>query len=148
MITFRDLVRALDEIDIQSHSRVILHARIEPFADLAGGVETLVGAVVNRCEMLVVPSFTPQTMVVPPIGPDDNALDYKQDPEANLDAQIFSPDLPVDPGLGEINEAESTHMRVRIRICPVASGRARLFVLEGACCPLCYLKSYGSDERR
>jgi aminoglycoside 3-N-acetyltransferase len=44
-------------------------------------------------------------MVVPPIGPKNNALDYEQNQEANFDVQIYSPDLPVDPGLGEVNEA-------------------------------------------
>jgi aminoglycoside 3-N-acetyltransferase len=104
MTSFRDITRALDEIDVQSHSRLILHARIEPFTELVGGVETLVGALLNRCELLVVPAFTPQTMIVPTIGPNDNAMEYGQNPDANLEAVIFSSDLPVDPQLGEVNE--------------------------------------------
>ncbi len=109
MITYRDFIRALDDLDIQSHSRVILHAAIEPFGQVAGGEQSLIGAVANHCELLIAPAFTPQTMVTPSVGPDGNALEYGLEDEANLQAEIFRRDLPVDPELGSVNEAIRMH---------------------------------------
>jgi aminoglycoside 3-N-acetyltransferase len=105
MITYRDFVRALEELDIQSHSRVIMHAAIEPFGRVAGGEQSLIGAVANRCELLLAPAFTSQTMLTPSVGPEANAVEYGGHEEANLRAEIFHPDLPIDPGLGRVNAA-------------------------------------------
>jgi aminoglycoside 3-N-acetyltransferase len=121
MITYRDFTRALDELDIQAHSRIILHAAIEPFGDVAGGAESLIGAVVNRCELVIVPTFTPQTMITPYVGPADNALKYGSGEVENLNAAIFNPDLPVAPYLGVVNELLRKHPRAQRSSHPILS---------------------------
>ena len=113
MISYRDFTRALAELEIQSHSRVILHAAIEPFGEVAGAEESLIGAVVNTCELLIAPAFTPQTMIVPAIGPPDNAMEYGTHDEANLDASIFDLNLPVDQDLGSVNEMLRLHPKAQ-----------------------------------
>lgn len=104
MITYRDFKRALAELDIGSHSRVLLHAAIEPFGNVAGGAESLVGALISSCELVITPAFTHLTMVTPGVGPDDNAIVYGSGEEFNLNAKIFDQALPVDEDLGIVNE--------------------------------------------
>jgi aminoglycoside 3-N-acetyltransferase len=121
MITYRDFDRALKAIDIQAHSRVLLHARIEPFGEVAGGEQSLIGALAKRCEMFISPAFTPQTMITPSMGPIDNALEYGQHDDANLQAEIFSPDLTVDPSLGRVNERMRKHAQALRSSHPILS---------------------------
>ena len=152
MITYRDFTRVLDELDIQAHSRVILHAAIEPYGDVAGGEESLVGAVVNRCELVITPAFTPQTMVTPNVGPPDNAVEYGSDEERNLGAAIFDPDLPVDPHLGAVNEVLRKHPRAERSSHPILSfvginAREALASqsLEAPLGPIGWLANYDGD---
>lgn len=121
MITYRDFTRALTELDIQAHSRVILHAAVAPFGSVAGGVESLVGAVINQCELVIAPAFTPQTMVTPSVGPENNALEYGSESKANLNAAIYAADLPVDPQLGSVNEVLREHPQAERSIHPILS---------------------------
>ncbi len=104
MISYRDFKRAFAELDIGSHSRVLLHAAIEPFGNVAGGAESLIGALLSTCEMVITPAFTHQTMVTPGVGPDENAMIYGSGEETNLSAVIFNKEMPVDEGLGIVNE--------------------------------------------
>jgi aminoglycoside 3-N-acetyltransferase len=121
MITYRDITRALDELDIQAHSRLILHAAIGPFGKVAGGEESLIGAVINRSELVIAPSFTHQTMITPSVGPPDNAVEYGVDEDANLDAAIFHPGLEVDAELGSVNETLLTHPQAERSSHPILS---------------------------
>jgi aminoglycoside 3-N-acetyltransferase len=121
MITYRDFTRALDELDIQAHSRIILHGAIEPYGEVAGGAESLIGAVVNRCELVITPAFTPQTMIIPNVGPSDNAVEYGSDDEGNFAAAIFDRDLAIDPRLGKVNELLRKHPRAERSSHPILS---------------------------
>jgi aminoglycoside 3-N-acetyltransferase len=121
MITYRDFSHALDELDIQAHSRVLLHAAIDSFGVVAGGEESLIGAVVNRCELIITPAFTQQTMITPSVGPADNALEYGSDEEANLYAAIFDADLPVAAHLGTVNEVLRKHPQAERSNHPILS---------------------------
>ena len=104
MIGYRDLVQAMTELELDAHSRVIAHVSLEPFGGVQGGAETVVGALHSLVETVVMPAFTRRTMVVPPVGPPDNALEYGTQVEANLDAVVFDPNMPVDEDLGTVPE--------------------------------------------
>ena len=104
LIHYRDLLKALASLEIDSHSRLVVHAAPGIGGHIAGGDESLLGALLASSEMLLMPAFTPSTEIIPPFGPENNALEYGEDDAANLYADIFSPDLPVDPGLGELAE--------------------------------------------
>lgn len=104
LIHYRDLLRALDTLDLDAHSRLIVHAAPDLARHFAGGGESLLGALLARSEALLMPAFTPTTEIVPPFGPENNALAYGEDDAANLYADIFAMDLPVDSQLGELAE--------------------------------------------
>jgi aminoglycoside 3-N-acetyltransferase len=104
LIHYRDLLRALGQLELDSHSRLIVHAAPDLSRHIAGGGESLLGALLACSEALLMPAFTSTTEIVPPFGPENNALAYGEDDAANLYADIFTADLPVDSGLGELAE--------------------------------------------
>jgi aminoglycoside 3-N-acetyltransferase len=105
MIGYRDLVLAFKELELDEHSRVIAHISLEPIGGVQGGAETVVGALNALVETLVMPAFTHRTMVVPQVGPPENAMEYGTQLETNLDAEVFTPNMPVDSDLGEAPES-------------------------------------------
>jgi aminoglycoside 3-N-acetyltransferase len=75
---------------------------------VTGGPETVVGALLGVCEMVITPTFTYRTMVTPKLGPADNALDYGVN-EAQVEAEIFHPAMPADPEMGILAEVVRRH---------------------------------------
>jgi aminoglycoside 3-N-acetyltransferase len=76
MLTYRDLILTLRELGLGQHSRVIFHASLSALGPISGGAETVVGALISTCELVLAPTFTYRTMVVPEVGPPDNGLEY------------------------------------------------------------------------
>jgi aminoglycoside 3-N-acetyltransferase len=105
MITFRQLVSALRDLGIDRSRPVIAHASLSAFGEVQGGAETLLGALMYCLDTLIMPAFTYQTMVVPEIGPAENGLAYGSYRDANLMAQFFHPNMPVDRLMGVLPEA-------------------------------------------
>jgi aminoglycoside 3-N-acetyltransferase len=104
MISYRDFVSAFRELGLGQGSRVLAHASLSAFGEVVGGAETVVGAMVGTLETVMMPAFTFRTMVVPQLGPADNALNYEQEPGQNELAEIFHPDLPADRAVGAVAE--------------------------------------------
>ncbi len=109
MVHYRELVKALSRLELDSHSRLIAHAAPGSARLLAGGDESLVAAVMAVTETVCMPAFTSRAAIVPPFGPEDNGLAYGEDDAANFDSEIFTPDLPVDTELGEVAELFRNH---------------------------------------
>ena len=114
--------------------------------------ESLIGAVASRCELVLTPAFTSQTMVTPSIGPAQNAIEYGANEDANLEALIFDQDLPVDEALGEVNEVLRTHPQAQRSIHPILSfaainGREALAAqsLEEPLGPVAWLADFDGD---
>lgn len=104
LIHYRDLRRVLAGLEIDAHSRLIVHAAPGIARHIAGGEESLLGALLASSEMMLMPAFTPSTEIIPPFGPEGNALEYGEDEAANLYADIFTTELPADPAQGELAE--------------------------------------------
>lgn len=120
MITFRDLTRALREVGLTANSIVLAHVALDRLDPIRGGPETVLGALLTSCEALVMPTFTTRTMVIPRTGPSDNGLTYSQD-EVNAQAEIFDPNMPADPSMGEVAEALRQHPEARRSSHPILS---------------------------
>jgi aminoglycoside 3-N-acetyltransferase len=86
-----------------------------------GGAETVLGALLASFNTLVMPAFTYKTMITPEVGPADNAMTYGTDRDANLMAEFFQPDYPVDPLMGSIAEALCKHPRAQRSDHPILS---------------------------
>jgi aminoglycoside 3-N-acetyltransferase len=67
------------------------------------------------------PTFTYKTMIVPEFGPPENAIVYGSGKDTNHMAEIFRPDMPADPLMGEIAEALRKHANVQRSSHPILS---------------------------
>ncbi len=112
MLTYRDFVAALRDLGLEG-ARVIAHASLSTFGQVAGGAETVVGAMLAVCDGVMMPAFTYSTMVIPPTGPPDNALEYGAADDQNRMAEFWRPDMPVDPAIGLVAEMLRRHPRAR-----------------------------------
>jgi len=110
MSSYRDWITALRDLGLGRHSRVLVHASIEAMSPIAGGVGTVVGALLATCETVVAPTFTQRTLLVPRVGPPHNGLIYGT---TNDEAEIFLPDSPADPEMGALAEALRRHAGAR-----------------------------------
>jgi len=109
MFTYRDLTKAFNNVGLGPQSRVLLHASIPSIGEIAGGSQTLIGAIIATVETVITPSFTSKAMVIPPFGPEGNALVYNPSQGSESVGEIFHADLPPDAQLGEVAETILQH---------------------------------------
>lgn len=104
MVTFRDLVKAFRQLDIDSLQPVIVHTSLSSLGEVIGGAETLLGALLSIYSKVIVPTFTYKTMIVPEVGPPNNAITYGSAKDANRMAEFFHPNMPADRLMGILPE--------------------------------------------
>jgi len=104
MLSFREVVTALVDLQIPADSPVIVHADMDQFGEIRGGAETILSALYTIAKRIIFPAFTPTTMVIPLDGPENNGITYGTCNEENLSAVKFHPELPVDASLGQLAE--------------------------------------------
>jgi aminoglycoside 3-N-acetyltransferase len=121
MLSYRDFVRGIRDLGIDREQPVIAHASLSSFGEVQGGAETVLGALTSSFDTLVMPAFTYKTMITPEVGPPDNAMAYGTDKDANLMAEFFQPNYPVDPLMGAVAEALCRHPRSRRSGHPILS---------------------------
>lgn len=150
-ISYRELRNGLEEVGITPHSRVLVHTSPTVSELLVGGAEAFVGAILASCETVLMPAFTPQTMVVPSVGPPLNGMEYGEG-ESNYQSVFFHQDLPVGVALGDIPELFRSHSRTRRSMHPILSftghnaGEAlRTQNLEDPLGPVQWLADYDGD---
>ncbi len=95
-ITYRDIVLSLRQLEISPDAAVLVHADIDRFGAVRGGADTFNGVLLSTFSKVLMPAFTHQTVVVPGIGPQNNAIQYGSGVKANLQASFFHKDQPVD----------------------------------------------------
>lgn len=109
VIGFRQLMRALQSLRIEAGSPVLVHSSLSSFGQVQGGAETVVGALMHVFQSVVVPTFTYNTLIVPEVGPPDNAVQYGAFTDRNMMAEFFHPDMPADRMMGIIAETLRKH---------------------------------------
>jgi len=100
---------------------VIVHASLSAFGKIDGGAETLVSALLAVFDSVVMSAFTYKTMIIPPSGPEYNAISYGSGADANRMAEFFDPKMPADPLMGAIAETLRKHPRARRSTHPILS---------------------------
>ncbi len=120
MITYRDLALALRDVGLTPNSIILAHVSLDGLDPIRGGPEAVLGALLSSCHALVMPTFTTRTLVVPRTGPPDNGLTYDQE-EVNARAEVFDPEMPADPAMGEVAEALRRHPEAHRSSHPVLS---------------------------
>ena len=109
LIGFREIGRALEELDLGKNKPVLVHSSLKSIGTVQGGAETVVGALLNYFETVMMPSFTYKTLIVPESGPPNNAIDYGAHHPRNKMAEFFYPDMPVSSLMGKIPETLRQH---------------------------------------
>jgi aminoglycoside 3-N-acetyltransferase len=100
---------------------VIVHASLSAFGKIDGGAETLVSALLAVFDSVVMSAFTYKTMIIPPSGPEYNAISYGSGADANRMAEFFDSQMPADPLMGAIAETLRKHPRARRSTHPILS---------------------------
>ncbi len=104
MLTFRDFLAALRRLEIERSFPVIVHSSLSAFGHVQGGAETLLGALMGSFQTIVMPTFTYKTMIIPELGPENNACRYGSGMVSNQLAEIYRPNLPADRLMGIVPE--------------------------------------------
>ncbi|NMB60748.1 MAG: AAC(3) family N-acetyltransferase [Chloroflexi bacterium] len=104
MLQYRDIRKALDNLHIQRGDPAVVHISASLVPQVRGGAQTILGALLAGIDNLLMPSFTYKTMIIPEVGPADNLIDYGSGRIENLNAAIFTSDLPADFEDREISE--------------------------------------------
>jgi len=104
MISYRDIAVGLEKLGLNRSTPVLAHIAAARLGEIRGGNDTLLGAILGTIDNLMMPSFTTATMVVPLVGPPDNFIEYGSASAANLNASIFTRDLPGDQPNNAVSE--------------------------------------------
>lgn len=121
MLTFRDFITGLRKLDIDRSRPVIAHASLASFGEVHGGAETVLGALLSSFNTFIMPAFTYKTMIIPELGPPDNAIIYGSGKDTNRMAEIYRPDMPSDTMMGVVAESLRNHPKALRSIHPILS---------------------------
>lgn len=103
MLTHEDFNAALGSLELENNP-AIAHASLKTFGTIQGGAETVLKALVEHVNGLLMPAFTYKTMIFPEVGPPNNGLTYGKQRDLNLMAQPFRYNMPVDSMIGTLAE--------------------------------------------
>ena len=106
MLSYRDLVSGLKQINLDANAPVIAHASLSAFGEVRGGADALMGALLSQVGGLMAPVFTYNTMITPLEGPPDNGLTYGGGEDQNRMAEFYSPAMPADRLMGAAVQRE------------------------------------------
>jgi aminoglycoside 3-N-acetyltransferase len=121
VLTFRDFITGMRKLEIDPVRPVIAHASLSAFGEVHGGVETVLGALSSAFNTLVMPAFTYKTMIIPEVGPADNAISYGSGRDSNRMAEIYRSDMPADKMMGIVAESLRTHPKAYRSSHPILS---------------------------
>jgi aminoglycoside 3-N-acetyltransferase len=105
MITYRELVTALRALGLERTTPLLVHASLDTFEPVNGGVDSLLGALLSAFDTLLAPVFTFRTTLIPEVGPEDNGLVYGSGRMSNAMAEFYRPDMPADRAMGLLAES-------------------------------------------
>lgn len=128
MLDYEELKSAFLELGL-AQQPVIAHASLQPFGYIHNGADTVLMALLDSVQSLVMPTFTYKTMITPDVGPPNNGITYGAEKDLNRMAQSFTLDMPADPMMGILPESLRNHpaaMRTAHPILSFAGIRADL----------------------
>lgn len=96
MLSYRDISTALEDLGLNRSTPVLAHIRTAEIGEIKGGLNTLMGALLGTIDNVMMPAFTFSTLVIPESGSPDNDIAYGSGQQSNLNASVYSFDLPSD----------------------------------------------------
>ncbi len=104
MLTFNDLLAPLETLGLRNKP-VIAHASLRSFGFIEGGPDAVITALNHTVGALIMPMHTYKTMITPPSGPANNALNYARGQQWNRLAEPFYMEMPADVMMGVVPES-------------------------------------------
>ena len=120
MLTFSQLRSAFQELKLTDQP-VIVHSSLKRFGPIDGGAETVIQALLDSTNGLMVPTFTYLTMITPEVGPANNGITYGRDRDLNKMAVSFHKDLQPDKMMGSLPFALLHHESASRTVHPILS---------------------------
>jgi len=108
MLRFAELRSAFKNLNLTDNP-VIVHSSLKRFGPIEGGAETVIQALLESTNGILVPTFTYLTMVTPEVGPPNNGISYGKDRDLNKMAVSFHYDLQPDKMMGSLPFAVLHH---------------------------------------
>jgi len=104
MLRFTELRSAFKDLKL-ADKPVIVHSSLKRFGPIEGGAETVLQALLDSTNGLIVPTFTYLTMITPEVGPPNNGITYGKERDHNKMAVPFHKDLQSDKMMGSLPHA-------------------------------------------
>ncbi|MBE0684793.1 MAG: AAC(3) family N-acetyltransferase [Anaerolineaceae bacterium] len=121
MLSYRDLITGFKKLEIDHNKPVIVHASLSSFGEIRGGADTLLGASLASFSAIMSPTFTYKSMVIPEVGPDNNAIEYGSGYDQNKLAEFYTPEMPADRLMGVLAEGIRLHPHAQRSTHPILS---------------------------
>ena len=124
MLGYADLKSGLGSLGLED-APVIVHASLKTFGPIQGDGDTwpntVLQALLDTTNGLMMPTFTYKTMITPRVGPANNGITYGTDQDLNRMAEYFHPNMPADPLMGKLPEALRRNPHARRTSHPILS---------------------------
>lgn len=112
---------ALRALDLPAGAPIIAHASLSAFGLVEGGADTVVNALLDAFETVIMPAFTYATMVTPETGPAGNGIIYGTQLYPDFRTRFFDLNMPVDVLIGVVPERLRQHPKSRRSMHPILS---------------------------
>jgi len=101
MLNYSQLKSAFNELKL-TDKPVIVHSSLKKFGPIEDGAETVIQALLESTNGLIVPTFTYLTMITPEVGPPNNGITYGKELDLNKMAVAFHKNLQPDRMMGSL----------------------------------------------
>jgi aminoglycoside 3-N-acetyltransferase len=120
VLDYEELKTAFLELGL-ANQPVIAHASLQPFGYIHNGADTVLMAMIDSFQSLIMPTFTYKTMITPDVGPPNNGILYGAEKDLNKMAQSFTLDMRADPMMGILPESLRNHPAAKRTAHPILS---------------------------
>jgi aminoglycoside 3-N-acetyltransferase len=120
VLDYDELKAAFLELGL-AQQPVIVHASLQPFGYIHNGADTVLMALIDSVQSLIMPTFTYKTMITPDVGPPNNGIAYGAEKDLNRMAQSFTPDMRADAMMGILPESLRNHPAAKRTAHPILS---------------------------
>lgn len=120
MLGYDELRSAFQELGL-ANNPVIAHASLQRFGYIHNGADTVLQALIDSVQGLIMPTFTYKTMITPEVGPPNNGITYGAEKDLNRMAESFTPDMRADPMMGILPESLRNHPAAKRTAHPILS---------------------------
>jgi len=120
LVSLSDLKTGLSTLGL-TKSLVIAHASLKAFGHIEGGAETMITALLDSVQGIIMPTFTYKTMLNPDVGPPKNGITYGSQTDLNKMAEVYHPNMPADKMMGILPETLRQHPKAKRSMHPIQS---------------------------